>query len=99
MPSPPAHPDPIRVRLAVTGRVQGVAFRVATQRVAIRLRIAGWVRNLPDGSVEILAQGTPLAIDELKAWCHQGPSAARVDRVAAQREIVQDDLHGFRIRT
>lgn len=99
MPSPPAHPDPVRVRLAVSGRVQGVAFRVATQRVAIRLRVAGWVRNLPDGSVEILAQGDPLAIDELKAWCHQGPQGARVDRVAAQREIVQDDLHGFRIRT
>ena len=93
-----ARPDPIRVRLAVHGRVQGVAFRAATQRTAIRLRVAGWVRNLPDGSVEILAQGSPLAIDELIAWCHQGPPAARVDRVATQREMMQDDLHGFRIR-
>jgi acylphosphatase len=99
MSSPPAHPDPIRVRLAVSGRVQGVAFRAATQRAAIRLRVAGWVRNRPDGSVEILAQGSPLAIDELTTWCRQGPPAARVDRVAVQREIVQDDLHGFRIRT
>lgn len=99
MTSPRAHSDPVRVRIAVYGRVQGVAFRVATQRTAMRLRIAGWTRNLPDGSVEILAQGSPLAIDELIAWCDRGPPGARVDRVATQREIVQDDLHGFRIRT
>ncbi len=94
-----AHPDPVRVRLAVYGRVQGVAFRAATQRTAIRLGVAGWTRNRPDGSVEILAQGPALAIEQLIDWCRQGPPAARVDRVATQREIVQDDLHGFRIRT
>lgn len=96
---PRVHSEPKRVRIAVHGRVQGVAFRAATQRTAMRLRVAGWARNLPDGSVEILAQGSPLAIDQLIAWCQQGPPAARVDRVATQQEIVQDDLHGFRIRT
>jgi len=99
MSAPPASGDPIRVRIAVYGRVQGVAFRAATQRSAMRLRVAGWTRNLPDGSVEILAQGPPLAVDQLIAWCRLGPPGARVDRVATQREVVQDDLHGFRIRT
>lgn len=99
MTPPRTHPDPIRVRIAVCGRVQGVWFRGATQQTARRLGLTGWARNLADGSVEILAQGSPLAIDELIAWCHHGPPGARVDRVATQREIVQDDLHDFRVRT
>jgi acylphosphatase len=97
--SPRAHSDPKRVRVAVYGRVQGVWFRGATQKTAIRLGVAGWARNLADGSVEILAQGSSLAIDELIAWCHHGPPGARVDRVSTQVEIVQDDLRGFHIRT
>jgi acylphosphatase len=97
--SPRAHSDPKRVRVAVYGRVQGVWFRGATQQTAIRLKVSGWARNLPDGSVEILAQGPTLAIDELIAWCHHGPPGARVDRVSTQVEIVQDGLRGFHIRT
>ena len=100
MTPPPAHPDDalVRVRIAVHGRVQGVWFRGATQSTAQRLGVAGWARNLADGSVEILAQGPRGAVERLIAWCHHGPSSARVDRVATQHEIVQDDLHDFRIR-
>ena len=87
------------MRIAVYGRVQGVWFRGATQQTARRLGVAGWARNLADGSVEILAQGTPLAIDELIAWCQHGPPGARVDRVSTQLEVVQDDLQDFRIRS
>lgn len=95
---PQAHPDVVRVRIAVYGRVQGVWYRGATQEVARRLGVLGWVRNLPDGSVEILAQGAPLAVEQLVEWCHQGPSGARVDRVATRSEMVHDELHDFRVR-
>ncbi|NVB84110.1 MAG: acylphosphatase [Kofleriaceae bacterium] len=71
-----------RIRAIVTGRVQGVSFRAATEHEARRLGVVGWVRNKPDGSVELEAEGTDDKIAALLAWCHRGPSAARVDRVA-----------------
>ena len=95
---PEAHADLVRVRISVRGRVQGVWFRGSTREVAQRLGIVGWARNLADGSVEILAQGPALAIEQLVAWCHHGSSGSRVTGVATQREIVQDDLHDFRVR-
>lgn len=63
----------------VTGRVQGVGFRLATVRRAHMLGVRGWVRNNDDGSVEALIQGEPDAIDQMLTWLHQGPPAARVD--------------------
>jgi acylphosphatase len=98
-PAPPARADDVRVRIAVRGRVQGVWFRGAAREAADRLRLVGWARNLADGSVEILAQGNEQAIEQFVEWCHHGPPAARVASVATQREMVQDDLHGFRVRT
>ena len=97
--TPGAHADHVRVRISVRGRVQGVWFRGATREAAARLGVAGWARNLADGSVEILAQGPALAIEQLVEWCHRGPPGARVEGVAVQREIVQDDLQDFRVRT
>jgi len=70
-----------QVQLLVRGRVQGVFFRASTQREAQRLALAGWVRNLPDGSVEILAEGDENRLNDLVAWAHRGPPAARVDHV------------------
>ncbi|HSN21189.1 MAG TPA: acylphosphatase, partial [Usitatibacter sp.] len=69
------------VRLVVRGRVQGVGYRFATVREAVRLGISGWVRNRADGSVEALAQGTPAAIDALVEWAQRGPPASRVEDV------------------
>jgi acylphosphatase len=68
-------------RLRVTGRVQGVWYRGWTADQAEALGLDGWVRNRSDGSVEILVSGPDAAIDELVRRCHQGPSAARVERV------------------
>lgn len=65
----------------VTGRVQGVFFRAATQQQAQRLQITGYAKNLPDGSVAVLACGTAAAVTDLKTWLWQGPAAARVDSV------------------
>lgn len=80
---------PIRRRALVRGLVQGVSFRVATQAEARRRNLVGWVRNLPDGSVEVEAQGSPEAVELLLTWCRQGPRHARVDAVEIEeRELV-----------
>lgn len=67
-----------------TGQVQGVFFRESMRREAVALGVAGWVRNLPDGRVESLLEGTPAAVEQLLGWVWQGPPAARVDGVEAQ---------------
>lgn len=70
-----------RVRVRVRGRVQGVAYRASTHHQAQRLGLAGWVRNLPDGDVELEAQGEDAQVAALVAWCHRGPSLAKVTSV------------------
>ncbi len=69
----------IRRRVVVTGRVQGVFFRDSTRREARRRRVAGWVTNRDDGSVEAVFEGDPDAVDALVAWTRRGPVRARVD--------------------
>lgn len=69
-------------RLVVTGRVQGVGYRISCAREADRLGVQGWVRNLADGSVEVVAAGPPEPVEELTEWCRRGPGGARVERVA-----------------
>jgi len=69
------------VRCRVEGRVQGVFFRASTRREAQQLGICGYARNLPDGSVEVLACGGELAVAALKEWLWVGPPAARVTAV------------------
>lgn len=71
----------LRMHIVVRGRVQGVGFRYATVTEARRLGLAGWARNAPDGSVEILAEGRAAAVHDLIAWCRKGPPAARVASV------------------
>ena len=73
----------------VTGKVQGVGFRMATVRQAHSLGVAGWVRNLDDGSVEALLQGPHDCIDKMLSWLHIGPPAAQVAQV--DTEDVHDD--------
>ena len=75
-----------RVRLRVTGRVQGVWFREATRVEAERLGVRGWVRNCADGSVEAVLEGPAGAVEELEKWCQHGPSGARVVRVQSNPE-------------
>jgi acylphosphatase len=74
-------PERVRVRLRVEGVVQGVFFRQATALEANRLGVSGAVRNLPDGSVEVVAEGGRPAVEALVAFCRRGPPAARVDAV------------------
>lgn len=65
----------------ISGRVQGVGFRFHARRKALSLRLEGWVRNLPDGSVETRAEGTESALNAYLEWLHEGPTSAVVDRV------------------
>lgn len=68
-------------RLRVRGRVQGVFFRKTTEETANSLGLSGWVRNMPDGSVEAFACGERNKVEALIEWCGKGPSGARVDAV------------------
>ena len=80
----------------VAGRVQGVYYRAAASEQAQRLCIDGYVRNLADGSVEVVAAGTPAAVAELVRWLWQGPPAASVGSV--QVEEWRDDVaSGFTV--
>ena len=65
----------------VSGRVQGVFFRVSTRDVAVRLLITGHAINLPDGRVEVLACGEPDALNKLESWLHEGPPMASVSKI------------------
>jgi acylphosphatase len=88
----------IRLHLVIEGRVQGVWFRESTRRKARSLGVTGWVRNLPDGNVEVLAEGPEERVGELASWCHRGPSAARVTRVHEKAEPWQGEFSAFDIR-
>ena len=86
-----------QVSLVVRGRVQGVFFRASTQREAKRLGLAGWVRNRPDGTVELLAEGEEETLKELVAWSHHGPTSARVEHVDVRFRSYVGELSDFRI--
>ncbi|MBK9261157.1 MAG: acylphosphatase [Polyangiaceae bacterium] len=86
-----------QVHLLVRGRVQGVYFRASTEREARRLGLVGWVKNCPDGSVEIAAEGSEEALKDLVAWAHRGPSAARVEHVGVEWRGFVGDFVDFRI--
>ncbi|HIK54752.1 MAG TPA: acylphosphatase [Synechococcales cyanobacterium M55_K2018_004] len=84
----------IRAHVFVSGRVQGVGYRAATWDTAILLKLNGWVRNLRDGRVEAVFEGTPEQIEEILRWCHQGPPAAVVRQVEVTYEP-PEGLRGF----
>jgi acylphosphatase len=85
------------VRLRLTGRVQGVGFRWFTRQAARELGLAGRVRNLPDGSVEVLAAGTPDELSAFRETLRQGPRGARVQTVEEQEISILPDGDGFEI--
>ncbi|HEU4733610.1 MAG TPA: acylphosphatase [Kofleriaceae bacterium] len=86
------------MRAIVTGRVQGVSFRAFTIDEARARGLTGWVRNLPDGSVELEAQGDDAEIAALLGWCAHGPPAARVADVATSELAVVAGERAFVLR-
>jgi acylphosphatase len=77
--------------------VQGVFYRARTEEIARQLGVTGWVRNMPDGSVELLACGDADQLTALRQWCRQGPPAAQVDEVAC-KPAASENITGFSIR-
>ena len=83
---------------SIRGRVQGVGFRYFTQRQAVELNLTGWVRNQPDGSVELLAKGEVSALERLLQRLEAGPIGSRVDKVDSQWLQVTEEFKGFKVR-
>ncbi len=96
----PSRNDPSRAarRFVVLGRVHGVGFRWFVEREAHMLQIAGWVRNNPDGTVEVLAMGTREQLAGLRSRLHEGPRAARVDNVEESETEPVAGLNSFQVR-
>jgi acylphosphatase len=81
----------------ISGMVQGVFFRREITSLARRLDVTGWVRNLPDGRVEVIAEGDKEKLDELVQFCRIGPSGARVKNIGVDWSDFKGEFHGFRI--
>ncbi len=86
-----------RVRVQVRGRVQGVFFRAEARARAESLGVAGWIRNLPDGSVEAVFEGEDERVESMVGWCRRGPTGAEVEAVDVEREEPVGEP-GFRVR-
>ncbi|HDH53439.1 MAG TPA: acylphosphatase [Nitrospirae bacterium] len=87
-----------RVHLIISGFVQGVFYRANTCDTAMRLGLKGWVRNLPDGSVEAVFEGPVEKLKQAVAWCHQGPPGARVTKIDEKRDDYTGEFDGFDVR-
>ncbi len=88
----------LRKRIRVRGRVQGVGYRASTRERAAQLRLRGWVKNQPDGSVLLEAQGPAADVDALIAWCQSGPPAAMVESVEAESIELDEGAAPFQVR-
>lgn len=86
-----------QVLIKINGHVQGVFFRARTQDKANSLNIKGYAKNLPDGAVVIVAQGEKENLEDLIAWCHDGPPSAKVEKVEVSWETPQETFTDFSI--
>lgn len=86
-----------KVRAMVSGRVQGVWYRAHTRAKAVELGVAGFVRNLPDGLVEIVAQGDAAQVDALMDWARIGPPMAEVTEVRVREMAEKEEYNSFEV--
>lgn len=86
------------LHIIVKGRVQGVYFRIYTQKQAVKLNLKGYVCNLPNGDVEILACGNQSDLQQLISWCHKGPILAKVHSVITMPHTSNEPFETFEIR-
>lgn len=87
-----------RVQLIITGKVQGVGYRISARREAERLNISGWVKNKPNGHVEIMAEGHQTQLDQFIKWAQTGPQYADVHDVVIKKLIADNEFKQFNIR-
>ena len=87
----------VRARAIISGRVQGVFYRMETKRAADRIGVYGWVRNLKDGTVEAIFEGDQGRVEAALKWCRQGPPHAEVTDVAATWSEYTGEFSGFNI--
>jgi acylphosphatase len=90
--------DSVQLQLMIRGRVQGVFYRISARQEAARLGLSGWVRNCPDGAVELVAEGPRELCEALLRYCHEGPPAARVDEVDVLWGEPSGSHEGFSVR-
>ena len=90
--------DYIRIKAQIFGRVQGVGFRGFAKRYGNALGLAGWVKNLYDGSIEIVAEGEKTKIEKYITLLEKGPTWARVDRITVSRFKFKGDLDSFHVK-
>ena len=88
----------LRAHVIISGRVQGVFFRDETRRAAQGIGVAGWVRNLPDGTVEAIFEGSAEAVEAVIEWCHKGSRLSHVSEVKVNWEKYAGDMDRFSIR-
>jgi acylphosphatase len=89
--------DKVRAHVFISGRVQGVNFRVATRNQARQAGVFGWVRNLNDGRVEAVFEGSNPAVRRMVSWCYSGPPAAEVEQVELTWEDATNSEDSFSI--
>lgn len=89
---------PVRAKVTIRGRVQGVNYRYSTRLQAEHLGVHGWVRNCSDGSVEGVFEGRERAVRALLAWCRQGPPAAAVSEILVDWEEFRGEFDRFEVR-
>ena len=85
----------VRAHAIISGRVQGVFFRMETKRAADRFGVSGWVRNLRDGTVEAVFEGDRDRVDATLEWCKEGPPHAQVSDVKVDWEDFAGEFNGF----
>ena len=87
----------LRIRCFIYGRVQGVSFRFFTSKTAEELDLTGWVRNLPDGRVESIAEGEEKNIEKFLILLNKGPILSRVDKIKVEKEEYTGNFSDFKI--
>ncbi|MEM5871841.1 MAG: acylphosphatase [Candidatus Aenigmatarchaeota archaeon] len=87
-----------RVHLLISGKVQGVFFRANTRKVANEIGVTGWVRNVPNGMVEVVAEGRKNQLDRLIEFCKKGPEGAKVEDIEINWEKYKGEFKDFEIK-
>lgn len=84
-----------RLTMLISGKVQGVSYRATAADKAAKLGLTGYVRNLPDGRVEVLAEGAPESLHSLRQWCEEGPPAAVVEDIDSSETAATGEFNDF----